>query len=141
MPVPDPRITDEMVRAATPHFDLALIPKETKLDEVKPLIAERVIAAVFPLVEQAVIERLAGEAGENPYQADTPVMRSIKQESRWALAAAWKQGAAAGVAAERARIVEYVEELRLHDDTGDQLDIGYMQALDDVFLALRPEDT
>jgi hypothetical protein len=82
----DPRITDEMVRAATPHFDLALIPKETKLDEVKPLIAERVIAAVFPLIERAVIERLAGEAGKAPYKS-----------------VAYQRGAAAGVAAERAR--------------------------------------
>jgi hypothetical protein len=61
----DPRITDEMERL-------------------------RVSPEQYAAVEQAVIERLAGEAGKPPYHYATEN-------------AAFRQGAAAGVAAERAR--------------------------------------
>jgi hypothetical protein len=146
----DPRITGEMVEAAaraeweqsTKHSSwssLNIAVKGRYCDRV-----EAGLAAALPRIERGVIERLAGEAG-NDFEESTmdaayevlykggcsPVLETVLGVLRL--------GAAAGVAAERARIVEYVDELRLHDDTGDLLDIGYMGAINDVLAALSPD--
>ena len=49
------------------------------------------LAAVLPLIEQRVIDKLAGEAGEPPYEEWNPTR------------AVWLEAVACGVAAERAR--------------------------------------
>ena len=67
------------------------------------LQARAVLAAVVPLIEQRVIDRLAREAGENPY----PEFHLPEHDGATGYAdpchAAWDEGAACGVAAERAR--------------------------------------
>ena len=57
---------------------------------------ELALAAVLPLIEQRVIDRLAEQAGENPYS----------RRGAWSPISfvAWRDGAACGVAAERARL-------------------------------------
>ena len=50
-----------------------------------------VLVAVVPLIEQRVIDKLAGEAGEPPYEEWNPTR------------AVWLEAVACGVAAERAR--------------------------------------
>jgi hypothetical protein len=108
--VTDPRITDEMVRAgvraAGPAFDYGG-------GEAEEQVMRNALAAVLPLM----IERLAGEAFENPYPPNTPHH------------AGYKLGAAAGVAAERARVLHAAYEVvglhplpyRLTDEERDEL--------------------
>lgn len=45
-----------------------------------------------------------------------------------------------GVADERARIRQAVEELQLHDNTGDPVDDGYMQCFREVLSIIDGED-
>ena len=52
-----------------------------------------VLAAVVPLIEQRVIDKLAGEAGEPPYEEWNPTR------------AVWLEAVACGVAAERERVL------------------------------------
>ena len=71
-------------------------------------LARAVLATVVPLIEQRVVERLAKQAGTNPYaDADSvdfdPYMRD-----------GWFEGAACGVAAERARTLRVIRDL--YDD-------------------------
>ena len=54
-------------------------------------LARAVLAAVLPLIEQRVIDKLAREAGEPPYEEWNPTR------------AVWLEAVACGVAAERAR--------------------------------------
>ena len=51
------------------------------------------LAAVLPLIEQRVIDKLAGEAGEPPYEEWNPTR------------AVWLEAVACGVAAERERVL------------------------------------
>jgi hypothetical protein len=60
------------------------------------------IDAFLDLIERAVIERPAGEAGEPPAHNPNALSQVMRAE-------AWKRGAAAGVAAERARWEEIDE--------------------------------
>ena len=64
--------------------------------------AYAVLAAVVPLIEQRVIDRLAGEAGENPYR---DLSMPLLSEACKIEAEVWDAGAACGVAAERARML------------------------------------
>jgi hypothetical protein len=94
MPAPDPRITDEMRRIAERIAD-AYQHAEDPYD---------LAAAVLPLIEQAVIERLAGEAGEPPSNPYGPPLHPAWAGSEYvAYEDGYEAGAAAGVAAERAR--------------------------------------
>ena len=65
--------------------------------------ARAVLAAVLPLIEQRVIDRLAREAGENPY----PEFHLPEHDGATGYAdpchAAWDEGAACGVAAAQER--------------------------------------
>ena len=73
---------------------------------------ELALAAVLPLIEQRVIDRLAREAGSNPY-TPAPAARHYDAQSDDVIReSAWDEGAACGVAAERARW-----EALLRDDT------------------------
>ena len=58
------------------------------------------VAAVLPLIEQRVIDRLAREAGENPYR---DLSMPLLSEACKIEAEVWDAGAACGVAAERER--------------------------------------
>ena len=64
-------------------------------------LARAVLATVVPLIQQAERDRLAGEAGENPYS----------RRGAWSPISfvAWRDGAACGVAAERERTREVIE--------------------------------
>ena len=62
-----------------------------------------VLAVVVPLIEQRVIDRLAQQAGGNPWDG------RLKTAAQ-----AWREGAACGVAAERARIRRVIRDL--YDD-------------------------
>jgi hypothetical protein len=103
----DPRITDKMVNTADAAF-AAEAAGDAEWHEALVTALED----VFPLIEQAVIERLAGEAGENPYPA---LLDQARRPPKPNLAhIAWSEGAAAGVAATDARWREsdYVRQVR-----------------------------
>ena len=80
------------------------------------------VAAVLPLIEQRVIDRLAREAGENPY----PEFHLPEHDGATGYAdpchAAWDEGAACGVAAERARCPLCDHEWRRHDPEDGRCD-------------------
>ena len=65
------------------------------------------LAAVLPLIEQRVIDKLAREAGEPPYEEWNPTR------------AVWLEAVACGVAAERARTAKLREALRILSDPDD----------------------
>ena len=86
------------------------------------LQARAVLAAVLPLIEQRVIDKLAREAGENPY----PEFHLPEHDGATGYAdpchAAWDEGAACGVAAERARCPLCDHEWRRHDPEDGRCD-------------------
>jgi hypothetical protein len=101
----DPRITDEMANVVAVWLvnnERTRATWETLTDESRDRLrakARDLLAAVVPLIEQAVIERLAAEAGINPYgPGGTPYSQLPGR-----LTEVFERGAAAGVAAERAR--------------------------------------
>jgi hypothetical protein len=109
----DPRITDEMVEAllVSDHDEFRLSTGE---------LARKRIAAVLPLIERDVIERLAGEAGENPWPSPANAMQRRTGE----LHVAWEQGAAAGVAAERARWKRAISPIEVMCDEEERPDLA-----------------
>ena len=115
-----PDFPNELVEAAAvvcyslaPEHDTSTYPHGyVPYDEARPSSRENaradaleVLTALYPLIEQRVIDRLAGEAGENPY----PEFHLPEHDGATGYAdpchAAWDEGAACGVAAERARLL------------------------------------
>ena len=111
-PVPD--FPSELVEAAAvvcyslaPEHDTSTYPHGyVPYDEARPSSRENaradaleVLTALYPLIEQRVIDRLAREAGEPPYEEWNPTR------------AVWLEAVACGVAAERARWEEGREAL------------------------------
>ena len=103
--MPDP-FPNELVEAAAvvcyslaPEHDTSTYPHGyVPYDEARPSSRENaradaleVLTALYPLIEQRVIDRLAREAGEPPYEEWNPTR------------AVWLEAVACGVAAERAR--------------------------------------
>ena len=87
--------------------------------------ARSALAAVLPLIEQRVIDRLAKQAGTNPYaDADSvdfdPYMRD-----------GWFEGAACGVAAERARIRRLIATLYDGPPAQHPVIVEILEALED----------
>ena len=88
-------------------------------------LARAVLATVVPLIEQRVVERLAKQAGTNPYaDADSvdfdPYMRD-----------GWFEGAACGVAAERARIWRLIATLYDGPPAQHPVIVEILEALED----------
>ena len=91
MTTPDP-FPSELVEAAEAAWrDTALAASKKGMVAPTEAVIDAVLAAVLPLIEQRVIDRLAGEAGEPPYEEWNPTR------------AVWLEAVACGVAAERAR--------------------------------------
>ena len=101
-----PDFPNELVEAAAvvcyslaPEHDTSTYPHGyVPYDEARPSSRENaradaleVLTALYPLIEQRVIDRLAREAGEPPYEEWNPTR------------AVWLEAVACGVAAERAR--------------------------------------
>jgi hypothetical protein len=119
----DPRITDEELREQVASL-IETRPARLVVDALENLITEAVGQA-----EQAVIERLAEEA-ENDFEESTmdaayevlykggcsPVLETVLGVLRL--------GAAAGVAAERARIIRFLREPRDSADVNLSLAIA-----------------
>ena len=139
-PVPD--FPNELVEAAAvvcyslaPEHDTSTYPHGyVPYDEARPSSCENaradaleVLTALYPLIEQRVIDRLAGEAGENPYR---DLSMPLLSEACKIEAEVWDAGAACGVAAERARCPLCDHEWRRHDpedgmcDCHDETAIG-----------------
>ena len=73
---------------------------QTPIPDLAALIAARVV----PLIQQAERDRLAKQAGTNPYIDGDGI-------PTWAAWEAWDEGAACGVAAERERVREAITRL------------------------------
>ena len=128
---------NELVEAAAvvcyslaPEHDTSTYPHGyVPYDEARPSSRENaradaleVLTALYPLIEQRVIDRLAREAGENPY----PEFHLPEHDGATGYAdpchAAWDEGAACGVAAERARCPLCNHEWRRHDPEDGRCD-------------------
>ena len=113
-----PDFPNELVEAAAvvcyslaPEHDTSTYPHGyVPYDEARPSSRENaradaleVLTALYPLIEQRVIDRLAREAGENPY----PEFHLPEHDGATGYAdpchAAWDEGAACGVAAAQER--------------------------------------
>ena len=149
-PVTQPRVPDfpnELVEAAAKAFhetyerlapdygyktrEASAVPWEDVPADNRALMLSTV-AAVVPLIQQAERDRLAGEAGENPYS----------RRGAWSPISfvAWRDGAACGVAAERERTREVIEGFLIalpHLATEKQR----AEAADNLRAALSPERT
>ena len=154
--MPDP-FPNELVEAAAvvcyslaPEHDTSTYPHGyVPYDEARPSSRENaradaleVLTALYPLIEQRVIDRLAREAGENPY----PEFHLPEHDGATGYAdpchAAWDEGAACGVAAcgegelldahggHTAHIVEHAAEVAVVGDAehGLQLADGGLDA-------------
>ena len=122
--MPDP-FPNELVEAAAvvcyslaPEHDTSTYPHGyVPYDEARPSSRENaradaleVLTALYPLIEQRVIDRLAREAGEPPYEEWNPTR------------AVWLEAVACGVAAERERCPLCNHEWRRHDPEDGRCD-------------------
>jgi hypothetical protein len=134
----DPRITDEIaarLRSQAVH-NRAGVHSGAVGGHVTLRQALAAVNAAAAAAEQAVIERLAGEAGENPYRHQDPF--GWQEESVDAgLAGAWDEGAAAGVAAERARTREALTRY-IAEEPDERWRVGLRLALTILYPGWRP---
>jgi hypothetical protein len=108
----DPRITDELRRKVAEAIE-----REWENTDHGTEWVDHAAVAVFPLIERAVIERLAREAGEPPAHNPNALSQVMRAE-------AWKRGAAAGVAAERARWKRAISPIEVMCDEEERPDLA-----------------
>ena len=96
-----PDFPSELVEAAATKIR-PLAGRRPEADRLADESARAVLSTVAPLIQQAERDRLAKQAGTNPYIDGDGI-------PTWAAWEAWDEGAACGVAAERERRTDDLE--------------------------------